>query len=93
MNDEPVTPELQIRRLQDEVDFYKSILFSSVNPQSASIINSLRSAMEIQDENTRLRLLIQGSGDLAKLCGKLEEENESLRKMLKENFDFTGIKD
>jgi cell shape-determining protein MreC len=52
-----------------------------MNPQNASILNALRTAREVVEENRRLQ-----SGeeieDLRKLCTELERENIALKKTL-----------
>jgi hypothetical protein len=74
--------EEHVQSLRQELDFYKSLLFSNLNPQSASIINALRAAVGIQEENERLKCMADGDSGLRLLCERLEEENNSLRQMI-----------
>jgi hypothetical protein len=67
--------------LRAEINYYREILFSDLSPAGCSIINALRAAVEIREENRRLR----DSGELRRLeeqCKCLEDENAALRAAL-----------
>ncbi len=80
---DPLTSEecKEAMALREEVNYYKSLIFADINPQTASVINALRFARETVEENERLR-----SGDelkdLRKLCDELERENAALKREL-----------
>jgi len=74
----------ELSMLRTEVEYYRQILFTDMNPQNASILNALRSARDVVDENTRLR---NGSEihRLRLLCEALEKENHALKQALASN--------
>ena len=70
--------------LENEVSYYKSLLFSDMNPTKASILNALRCASDAVDELRRVRsdsYIVS----LEQLCHKLELENSALRSRLGES--------
>lgn len=74
--------QLENDQLQSEIAYYRSILFADGNTRIYSIVNSLRTAVDIKAENDTLR---KQSGEIHRLqvlCEKLEGENASLRKAL-----------
>ena len=71
--------------LWEEVEYYRRILFVDLNPESASILNALRKAVDVVDENVRLR----NGEELAKMtavCKGLEIENRILKSQLKDRL-------
>ena len=74
----------ELSMLRTEVEYYRQLLFTDMNPQNASILNALRSARDVVDENTRLR---NGSEiqRLRLLCEALEKENHALKQALASN--------
>ena len=74
--------EAENRALAAEVNYYRSLLFSNIDPTNASILNALRHAVDAVEENEALR-----SGGAVKkletLCLELEKENACLRRRLK----------
>ena len=69
------------QRIHAENEFFRSILFASVTPSTASIVNALRHASDISRESERIR---DGSelDKIKKLCTALEAENAALRMRL-----------
>jgi hypothetical protein len=68
--------------LRNEVIYLKSLLFSDRSAQSCSIIESLRSAVRIKEENAILRRRDDNHDILHRLCEELEAENKILRQAL-----------
>jgi hypothetical protein len=66
--------------LRSEVMYYRSLLLSDGNPQTYSLVNSLRAAVDIKQENERLRSQNSELGRLRELCDRLESENLALRR-------------
>lgn len=66
--------------LLEEVHYYRRLLFSDITPQSGSILNALRKAVDICDQNKQLRSFEEMSR-LSELCRVLEEENKHLKKL------------
>ena len=83
MSNSQETTEIQEenQRLIGEVEYYRSILFADMSPQTASIINALRHAVDVVQDNKRLR-----SGEelqrMVTMVELLEKENQSLRNAL-----------
>ena len=65
-------------RLEEEVKYYRSILFSEINPATASILNALRHAADVATENAQLRTGAEFRR-LEVLCRVLDDENVALR--------------
>ncbi len=81
MQDHPHTiPELGSanQQLHDELNYYRSLLFADSSPQGVSIVNALRHAVDIVEENKRFR-----NGEvyvnLKNKCDELRKELESLQ--------------
>jgi hypothetical protein len=57
MSTSPSTEELiaENQLLREELDFYRSILFADISPQGVSLYNALQHAVDIREENSRLR--------------------------------------
>ena len=89
MSDTQRTEELNLNP-DDQLLYYRSLLFTDMNPSNASILNALRSALDAVDELKRLK---SGSytRSLEELCAKLELENEALRSRLAEVERRLGV--
>ena len=70
------------RALQAEVNYYRSLLFSHIDPTNSSILNALRHAVDCCQENRDLK-----SGEafqkVERLCVALQNENRLLKERLK----------
>ena len=75
----------EVSMLRTEVEYYRQLLLTDMNPQNTLELNSLRCIRDVVDENTRLR---NGSEiqRLWLLCDALEKENHALEQAL-DQFD------
>lgn len=68
------------QRLVEEINYYREILFADVTPSGISMFNALRQAVDIAEENSRLR-----SGEEFKRiqaeCQELRDEIVKLKRL------------
>jgi len=83
MADRLIELEHENHALVAEVNYYRSLLFSNINPTNASILNALRYAVE-QLSRTRNPDESESVRRLEALCRSLEAENAALRQKLKQ---------
>lgn len=70
--------KLEIRALQAEINYYRSLLFARIDPLNASVLNALRNAVDVCDENRKLKEEVTYTR-LREICSALEEENKILK--------------
>ena len=78
MHDQITNLLFENEQLREEVNYYRMLLFADMTPKSASIINALRKAVDVVEENERLR----SGAELQRvsaLCRELEKENRCLK--------------
>jgi hypothetical protein len=86
-SDEALTQSrAEVRALQAEVNYYRSLLFTRIDPLNSSVLNALRHAVDICEENRKLKE-DPGYARLQSICIELESENRLLKDELARLMD------